>query len=128
VSEWTRTLVVGAGGFLGASARYALGGLVYRLASPSFPWATLLVNVSGCFAIGLLAVLAGERGPVGPTGRLFWMVGVLGGFTTFSSFGYETLSLAREGSYTLAAASAVGQVVLGLTAVWAGAVVARGIG
>jgi CrcB protein len=128
VSEWTRTLVVGAGGFLGASARYALGGLVYRLASPSFPWATLLVNVSGCFAIGLLAVLAGERGPVGPTGRLFWMVGVLGGYTTFSSFGYETLSLAREGSYTLAAASAVGQVVLGLTAVWAGAVVARGIG
>jgi CrcB protein len=128
MSEWTRTLLVGAGGFLGASARYALGGLVYRLMSPVFPWATLLVNVSGCFVIGFLAILAGERGPVGPTGRLFWMVGVLGGYTTFSTFGYETLSLAREGSYALAAASAVGQVTLGLAAVWAGAVVARGIG
>jgi CrcB protein len=128
VSEWTRTLVVGAGGFLGASARYALGGLVYRLVSPAFPWATVLVNVSGCFAIGFLAILAEERGPVGPTGRLFWLVGVLGGYTTFSTFGYETLGLAREGSYALAAASAVGQVALGLAAVWVGAVVARGIG
>jgi CrcB protein len=128
VSEWVRTLVVGAGGFVGASARYALGGLVYRLVSPAFPWATLLVNVTGCFAIGFLAILAEERGPLGPTGRLFWLVGVLGGYTTFSTFGYETLSLAREGSYALAVASAVGQVVLGLVAVWAGAVVARGIG
>jgi CrcB protein len=101
---------------------------VYRLVSPAFPWATVLVNVSGCFAIGFLAILAEERGPLGPTGRLFWLVGVLGGYTTFSTFGYETLSLAREGSYALAAASAVSQVVLGLLAVWAGAVVARGIG
>jgi CrcB protein len=127
VSEWTRTLVAGAGGFLGASARYALGGLVYRLVSPAFPWATLLVNVSGCFAIGFLAILAEERGPIGPAGRLFWMVGVLGGFTTFSSFGYETLSLAREGSYGLAVANAVGQLALGLAAVWAGAAFARGM-
>jgi CrcB protein len=108
--------------------RYALGGLVYRVVSPAFPWATLLINVSGCFAIGLLAILAEERGPIGPAGRLFWMVGVLGGYTTFSTFGYETLSLAREGSHVLAAANAVGQLVLGLAAVWAGMAVARGIG
>ena len=127
MSEWVRTLLVGAGGFVGASLRYALGGLVHRVASPEFPWATLLVNVSGCFAIGFFAVLTGERGPVGPSGRLFLMVGVLGGYTTFSTFGYETLSLLREGSHGLAAANVIGQLLLGLASVWAGSTVARGI-
>ena len=128
MSEWARTLLVGAGGFVGASLRYALGGLVHRALPPEFPWATFLVNVSGCFVIGFLAILTEERGPIGGTGRLFLMVGVLGGYTTFSTFGYETLSLAREGSHGLAAANAAGQVLLGLGAVWAGMVVARGIG
>lgn len=127
MSEWARTLVVGAGGFVGATLRYTLGGLVSRAASPEFPWATLVVNVSGCFVIGLLAVLTEERGPVNPSTRLFLMVGVLGGYTTFSTFGYETLSLMREGSHALAAANAVGQLLLGLAAVWAGMMVARGI-
>ena len=112
---------------MGATLRYTLGGLVSRIVSPEFPWATLLVNVTGCFVIGLLAVLSEDRGPIGPTGRLFLMVGVLGGYTTFSTFGYETLSLMREGSHALAAANAVGQLLLGLAAVWAGIVVARGI-
>jgi len=128
MSEWARALVVGAGGFLGASLRYVLGGLVHRVVAPEFPWATFLINVCGCFLIGVLAILAEERGPIGPGGRLFWLVGVLGGFTTFSTFGYETLSLAREGSHGLALANAAGQVVLGLVAVWAGVAVARGIG
>ncbi|MCG6925100.1 MAG: fluoride efflux transporter CrcB [Acidobacteria bacterium] len=127
MSEWVRTLLVGAGGFVGAALRYALGGLVSRVVSPEFPWATLLVNVTGCFAIGLLAVLTEERGPIAPAGRLFLMVGVLGGYTTFSTFGYETLSLMREGSQVLAAANAVGQLLLGLAAVWAGIMVARGV-
>ena len=94
---------------------------------PEFPWATFLVNVSGCFVIGLLAVLTEERGPVNPGTRLFLMVGVLGGYTTFSTFGYETLNLMREGSHALAAANAMGQLLLGLAAVWAGMTVARGI-
>ena len=128
MSELARTIVVGAGGFVGVSLRYVLGGLVYRVIPPDFPWATFLINVSGCFVIGFLAILAEERGPIGPTGRLFWLVGVLGGYTTFSTFGYETMSLAREGSHSLAAANAVGQVLLGLAAVWAGVAVARGIG
>jgi len=93
--------------------------------SPEFPWGTLLVNVTGCFAIGFLAALADERGPLGPTGRLFWMVGVLGGFTTFSTFGYETFALAREGSHALALGNTLAQIVLGLGAVWAGVVLAR---
>ena len=80
MSEWARTLVVGAGGFVGATLRYTLGGLVSRAASPEFPWATQVVNVSGCFVIGLLAVLTEERGPVSPSTRPFLMVGVLGGY------------------------------------------------
>jgi CrcB protein len=127
MTEWARTLLVGAGGFVGATLRYALGGLVSRHVAPEFPWGTLLVNLSGCFLIGLLAVLTEERGPIGPSGRLFMMVGVLGGYTTFSTFGYETLSLIREGSHALAAANALGQLLLGLFAVWVGVTVARGI-
>jgi CrcB protein len=121
-----RTLVVGAGGFLGASARYLAGGLVYRYVEAQFPYATFLVNVSGCFGIGFLAVLAEERFAIGPEARLFLMTGVLGGYTTFSTFGYETFTLARDGSYALAALNVVGQVALGLLAVWAGVVAARG--
>lgn len=124
MSEWARTLLVGAGGFVGATLRYLLGGLVSRHAPPEFPWGTLLINVSGCFLIGLLAVFAEERG-VGLGGRLFLMAGVLGGYTTFSTFGYETLSLIREGSHALAAANALGQLLLGLAAVWVGMTVAR---
>jgi CrcB protein len=122
-----RALVVGAGGFVGAAARYLAGGLVYQLLPPSFPYATFLINVLGCFAIGFLAVLADERFVLGPDARLFLMVGVLGGFTTFSSFGLETLNLLREGSSLGAAANAIGQVALGLGAVWAGAVLARSL-
>ena len=127
MTEWGRTLLVGAGGFVGAELRYSLGGLVSRVTAPDFPWATLVVNVTGCFVIGLLAVLTQERGPVAPSTRLFLMVGVLGGYTTFSTFGYETLSLVREGSHGLALANAAGQVLVGLLAVWAGMTVARGI-
>lgn len=126
MSEWARTLIVGAGGFVGAALRYAVGGLVSRVLPPDFPWSTFVVNVSGCFVIGLLAVLT-ERGPVAPSTRLFLMVGVLGGYTTFSTFGYETPNLVREGSHGLAVANAVGQVLVGLTGVWAGMTVARGI-
>jgi CrcB protein len=122
-----RTLVVGAGGFLGSAARYLLQGLVYRYVPADFPYATFLINVSGCYAIGFLGVLAQELFVVGPTARLFLMVGILGGYTTFSTFGYETVQLLREGSGLLAAANVGGQVVLGLVAVWAGAVTARGL-
>ena len=120
-----RTLVVGAGGFLGAAARYLLGGLVYRWLPATFPWATFLINVTGCFGIGFLAVLAEERMLLGPAARLFLMVGILGGYTTFSTFGYETNALLRDGSVGTAALNALGQVALGLLAVWAGAAAAR---
>ena len=122
-----RALAVGAGGFLGASLRYLVGALVSRNVPTLFPLATFVINVSGCFGIGFLAVLAEERWAMGPEARLFWTAGVLGGYTTFSTFGYETLTLARDGSYALAAVNVMGQVALGLLAVWAGAVAARAL-
>jgi CrcB protein len=122
-----RTLVVGAGGFLGSAARYLLQGFVYRYLPADFPYATFIINVSGCYAIGFLGVLAQEMFLIGPTARMFLMVGILGGYTTFSTFGYETVELLREGSGLLAAANVAGQVVLGLVAVWGGAATARGL-
>jgi fluoride exporter len=122
-----RTLVVGVGGFLGSAARYLVQGVVYRFLPADFPYATFFINVSGCYAIGFLGVLAQEMFLVGPTARLFLMVGILGGYTTFSTFGYETMELVREGSGFLAAVNGIGQVVLGLVAVWAGGATARGV-
>jgi CrcB protein len=121
------TLVVGLGGFVGASARYLVGGLVYRVLPETFPYATFLINVTGCFGIGFLAVLAEDRPSFGPGLRLFLMIGVLGGYTTFSTFGYETLALVREGSRAAALVNVLGQVAFGLAAVWLGAVAARAL-
>jgi len=120
-----RTLLAGSGGFFGAAARYWLGGLVHRHLGAAFPYGTLVINVSGCFAIGFLGVLAEERLTLGPGARVFWMIGVLGGYTTFSSFGYETMALLREGSSGAALLNVGAQVILGLLAVWAGAALAR---
>jgi CrcB protein len=119
-----RVLLVGVGGFLGSSARYLAGGVVHRYLPSSFPYGTFLINVTGCLAIGFLGVLAEERGSLGPEGRLFWMIGVVGGYTTFSTFGYETLSLLRDGRLGAALFNAAGQVLIGLAAVWIGAIAA----
>jgi CrcB protein len=105
--------------------RFLLGGAVHRFLPASFPYGTFLINVTGCFGIGFLAVLVEERFLLGPGARLFWMVGVLGGYTTFSTFGYETMMLLRGGSQAAALVNAAGQVLLGLAAVAAGAVTAR---
>ncbi|HEX2251745.1 MAG TPA: fluoride efflux transporter CrcB [Thermoanaerobaculia bacterium] len=112
-------LLVGAGGFAGAVARWLLAGWAGRLL-PAFPWGTLLVNGLGCFAIGMAAGWAELRGGAAEEVRLAMVVGLLGGFTTFSSFGYETFELAREGRMLPAAANVLLQVTLGLAAVWAG--------
>ena len=120
-----RALWVGVGGFLGTILRYAVGGAVGRLkAGWSFPIETLLVNVAGCLAIGLLAGVFESRGAVSGTARAFLFIGLLGGFTTFSAFGYETFQLARVGQWQGAALSIGLQLVLGIGAVWAGHAVA----
>lgn len=122
----TKSLLVGFGGFLGSIARYVAGGTVHRLAEGSvFPCGTLFVNATGCLAIGFLAALSEARGVLSPEARVFLLIGVLGGYTTFSSFGYETFQLMRGGEMLAAAANVLMQVVVGLGAVWAGAAVAR---
>lgn len=114
-------LWVGCGGFAGSVLRYGLSGLVQRqLPLSTFPYGTLAVNLTGCLVIGCVAGLAEARQLLGPGARTFVLVGVLGGFTTFSTFGYESLSLLREGEQTRAAANVLAHVALGLAAVWLG--------
>jgi crcB protein len=114
------------GGGIGASLRHLLGGAAQALSkSATFPWGTLAINVTGCFAIGLLAELAEERGVPSGNVRTFLFVGVLGGYTTFSSFGNETINLLRGGEALAAAANAGGQLALGLLAVALGRAAAR---
>lgn len=119
-------VLVGAGGFVGSAGRYLLSGWVHRLLPyTAFPWGTLAVNVSGCFLIGLFSGLADSRQLWGPELRLFVMLGVLGGFTTFSSFAYETAALARDADLARALANVALQVALGLGAAWLAYAIAR---
>jgi CrcB protein len=121
-----QVLLVGAGGFIGAVLRYALGGWVHdMLNNASFPYGTLVVNAVGCLLIGFLSGLAESRAVIGPEARLFIFIGILGGFTTFSSFAYETFSLARDTQNLAAIVNVFAQVILGLIGVWFGNLLAR---
>lgn len=108
------------GGGIGAALRYWLQGVVHQRTGADFPYGTLVVNVLGCFAIGMLMVSMEERFLSNPTLRLFLTVGILGGFTTFSSFSYETLALTRDGELLRALANVGFSVVTGLSATWVG--------
>ena len=112
-------LWVALGGALGSVARYACSGVAVRWLGAGFPYGTLFVNVTGSFTIGLLAALvaADGRPSLGADARAFLLVGVLGGFTTFSSFSLETLNLARSGALAPALLNVAGSVVLCLAAV-----------
>jgi len=113
--------VVGSGGFIGSLARFTVGGLVHRqLPLAIFPYGTLLVNLFGCLVIGVLAGFAESRQVFGPQFRQFALIGVLGGFTTFSSFGYETVAMLRDADYLRAGANVGISVVGGLALVWLG--------
>ncbi len=117
----TNILIVGIGGFIGSVLRYTVSGWVQQTTkSIGFPYGTLAVNVIGCFIIGFLAQLAESRGMFTSESRLFVFVGILGGFTTFSSFGNETLNLARDSQMLSALANIGANVVIGLFAVWLG--------
>lgn len=114
-------LLVGFGGFIGSVLRYLASGYVQQSTkSIDFPFGTLAVNVIGCFVIGFLAQLAEGRGVFTSESRTFVFVGILGGFTTFSSFGNETLNLARDSQMMNALANVGANVILGLFAVWLG--------
>jgi len=123
-----RLLWIGFGGAVGSILRYLLSGVAQNLAPRStFPLGTLVVNVCGCFAIGVLAELAETRGFMAPTTRSLVMVGLIGGFTTFSAFAHETVNAVRDGASGIAALNVVLSVGLGLTAVWGGRITAAQI-
>lgn len=118
-------LWIAIGGALGSVARYGCSDLAARAFGETFPWGTLLVNVFGSFVIGAFATLTGPDGRwmVAPDARVFVMIGVCGGYTTFSSFSLQTLNLMRAGEMDAAALNIVGSVVLCLASVWGGYVV-----
>ena len=112
-------LVVGLGGFIGSIGRYKLGGIIlHHSIDWRFPLGTFVVNVVGCFVIGALAALVEDRDLFSSDTRLFLFTGLLGGFTTFSAFGYEGLFLIRRGEIATAAAYAGLSVLCGFAAVW----------
>lgn len=116
-----KSLLVGAGGFIGAILRYWLSGYIQQVSrSAQFPFGTLTVNLIGCLVIGFLSYLAEEHGAFSPESRLLIFTGVLGGFTTFSTFGNETINLVREGQNILAVVNITAHLLLGLGFVWLG--------
>lgn len=111
---------------MGAILRFLATGWVHQaLNRPWFPYGTLAVNLIGCFAIGLLGGIAEERRFFSQDARLFVFIGLLGGFTTFSSFGFETLFLMREARLIGATLNVAIHVIAGLAAVWLGSLAAR---
>jgi len=125
-TETLIVLAVAVGSALGGVARYGLTGLVARSFGETFPWGTLVVNVLGSFLIGFVATITGPDGRVlvSPVTRQFWMPGIFGGFTTFSSFSLQTLSQVQDGEWMRAGANIGLSVALCLLGVWLGAVLA----
>jgi CrcB protein len=118
-------VLIAAGGLIGSLARYGLAGVTQRLVSVEFPVGTLVVNTLGSFVIGLIMVLSLDRGLLSAEARTFMTVGVCGGFTTMSTFGYETLALLREGETLLACLNTSANFVACVGAVWLGSLAGR---
>jgi fluoride exporter len=126
MESWVRVAVLSLGGALGVNARYWLGAWISRWASPQFPWATFTINVSGSFAIGFLTMALARWLPH-PSVRLLVVVGFLGGYTTFSTFAFDSLTLWQRGEVGLALANMVGSVAAGFVAAALGVGTARAL-
>ena len=116
--EW---ILVAAGGAIGAVARYGLGGYISARTSPSFPVGTFTINLSGSFLIGLVTAVLSTATPLSADLQALLVTGTLGGYTTFSTYEYESLQLAITGSRKPLALNLIGSVVLGLLGAWIGA-------
>jgi CrcB protein len=117
------------GGGLGSLARWSVSGWIANTIGETFPWGTLLVNISGSFVIGLFATITGPEGRwLAPASfRQFFMLGICGGYTTFSSFSLQTLNLAEDGQWFKASANGILSLVLCLVGVWLGHILASTI-
>src|SRR4051812_3409388 len=111
-------LLVGVGGALGSMARYLFSTLISRLVPSLFPFGTVAVNVVGCVLFGIIVGLAEQRSVFRPEARAFLLIGVLGGFTTFSTFAFESVQLLRDGQFLSATVNVVGQVIAGVVGLW----------
>ncbi len=120
-------LWIAVGAVVGASARYFLSGLIARNFSTSFPYGTLLINITGSLALGFFLVYSTERVLLDPRWRLLVAIGFCGSYTTFSSYAFESFALMEQGQWWLMAANVVGSNLLCLAAVLAGAALARGL-
>ncbi len=120
-----RMLIVAVGGAIGSAARYWLSGVVQNATPTFFPTGTLAVNLAGCLVVGFLGGLAARPEGLGLNARLFFIVGICGGFTTFSAFGFETLKLLNDGQIWQAGLNVGVQLIGGLAAVWAGMTLAK---
>jgi len=126
MEAWTKVIVLSAGGAVGVNARYWLGVWMNKWASPHFPWATVTINVSGSFLIGVLTI-ALTRWLPHQNLRLLVVTGFLGGYTTFSTFEYDSATLWERGETRLVAINMAGSVVAGFVAVLLGIALARGL-
>lgn len=113
-------LWIAAGGALGSIARFWIGSAVGSRMGIKFPYGTLIVNLTACLLIGFTVAWLGRRANLNPAWRYFVPIGFIGAYSTFSTFEWETLSTLRSGAFLLAAVYAVGSLILGLAAVWAG--------
>lgn len=116
----SRLLTIGFAGFTGTLLRYWLSGIIARRYGETFPYGTLIVNLIGCFAIGFLFYLFYDRALVSPAFRTAVFIGLLGGFTTFSSYGLQTFTLLRDGELFLALLNVAASNLLGVALVWLG--------
>ncbi|MCX6353187.1 MAG: fluoride efflux transporter CrcB [Bacteroidetes bacterium] len=114
------TLLVGLGGMVGSVARFVLGNFITKLFPSSFPYATLAVNLLGCFIIGVLMGLYIYKSSFGDDWKLFLTTGICGGFTTFSAFSFEALTLMKDGKVSAAIAYVSISVIIGLLCTWGG--------
>ena len=119
------TIMIAVAGLLGTLLRYWLSGFVARQYGETFPWGTIAVNLIGCLLTGAVFFVTETRVVMNPTLRMVLLIGLLGGFTTFSSYGLQTFTLLRDGSFGLAILNVVTSNTLGLVMVWFGYLVAK---
>ena len=120
-------LLIAAGGALGSIARYWVGSTISGRMGTRFPYGTFVINITACIIIGFSLTYLGKRAGLSPAWRFFISVGFVGAYSTFSTYEWETLSTLRAGAFALASLYAIGSLILGLAAVWCGALLAEAI-